>query len=98
MNGERSSGHNLRPRREVSYSHLHINFEEVKVEHKGVEKQPAHAGVVEDATSPTISTEAVFLTALVDALENCDVAIMNVRRGIHASGNGHRSSVLGEAK
>ena len=40
--GETSSGHNLRPRREVSYLHLHINFEEVREEHKGVGKQPWH--------------------------------------------------------
>ena len=32
----------------------------------------------EDSTSPTVATEAVFLTAVVDALENCDVAIVDV--------------------
>ena len=182
--GKRDSGHNLRPRREVSYSHLHINFEEVHVEtveeedegvgydvpdlvdrnddddsddsdetedaaplatpqmsmkrgikmfgEQGVkavadELQQLHDRKVmkskhskdltwkqrrdalgylmflkrkrcgkvkgrgcadgskqrawttkEDATSPTVSTEAVFLTALIDALENRDVAIVDV--------------------
>jgi Reverse transcriptase (RNA-dependent DNA polymerase) len=32
----------------------------------------------EEATSPTIATEAVFLTAVIDALENRDVAIVDV--------------------
>ena len=32
----------------------------------------------EDASSPTISTEAVFLTSIIDALENRDVAIVDV--------------------
>jgi Reverse transcriptase (RNA-dependent DNA polymerase) len=32
----------------------------------------------EDASSPTISTEAVFLTSVIDALENRDVAIVDV--------------------
>jgi hypothetical protein len=32
----------------------------------------------EESTSPTISTEAVFLTAVIDALENRDVAIVDV--------------------
>ena len=32
----------------------------------------------EDSTSPTVATEAVFLTAVVDALENRDVAIVDV--------------------
>jgi hypothetical protein len=32
----------------------------------------------EQATSPTVATEAVFLTAIIDALENRDVAIVDV--------------------
>jgi hypothetical protein len=32
----------------------------------------------EDAVSPTICTEAVFLTAVIDALEDNDVAILDV--------------------
>ena len=32
----------------------------------------------EDTTSPTITTEAVFLTAMIDALENCDVAVIDI--------------------
>ena len=32
----------------------------------------------EDSTAPTVSTEAVFLTAGIDALENRDVAVLNV--------------------
>ena len=32
----------------------------------------------EDSTSPTISTEAVFLTAIVDAWENRKVAVLDV--------------------
>ena len=49
----KGSVHNLRPRRKVAYSHFHINFEEMKVEHaeeqtKGVEQQPARDEAVED--------------------------------------------------
>jgi hypothetical protein len=168
--GERSSRHNLRPRRHRSYSHLHANSsagnkgvaEEMTT---GVDQQPKHnpeedkplatsqmsmkrgikvfgdAGIKavadelqqlhdrvvmeakhakeltpaerkdalaylmflkrkrsgkvkgrgcadgrkqrawtnkEDATSPTIATEAVFLTAVIDALEDRDVAIVDV--------------------
>ena len=32
----------------------------------------------EDATSPTVSTEAVFLTAVIDALEGREVAVVDV--------------------
>ena len=32
----------------------------------------------EDSTAPTVSTEAVFLTAVIDALENRDVAVLDV--------------------
>lgn len=32
----------------------------------------------EDATSPTVSAEAIFLMAVIDALEGCDVAIVDV--------------------
>ena len=32
----------------------------------------------EDSTAPPVSTEAVFLTAVIDALENRDVAVLNV--------------------
>ena len=32
----------------------------------------------EDTTSPTITTEVVFLTAMIDALENCDMAIIDI--------------------
>jgi Reverse transcriptase (RNA-dependent DNA polymerase) len=167
--GERRSDHNLRLRRKVSYSHLHINFEELNLGHleelnqgvecneeqiKGVngqedkplgtplmsmkrgiklfgedgvkavtdelkqlhdrevmkvkhskdltkeQRQDALAYLMwcgkykarecadgrkqrawtnkEDASSPTISTEAVFLTSIIDALENRDVAIFDV--------------------
>jgi hypothetical protein len=177
--GERTSSHNLRPRRQRSYSHLHVNFEEFNRSHlevlnkgvdcsderkKGVQPpveqmedgkplatpqmsmqrgiklfgdagvkavadelkqlhdrvvmEPKHTKELtpqqrqdalayfmflkrkrcgkikgrgcadgrkqrawtakEEATSPTISTEAVFLTAVVDALENRDVAIVDV--------------------
>jgi hypothetical protein len=31
--GERRSDHKLRPRRKVSYSHLHVNFEELNLGH-----------------------------------------------------------------
>jgi hypothetical protein len=31
-----------------------------------------------DAASPTVATEVVFLTAVIDALENCDVAVVNI--------------------
>jgi hypothetical protein len=31
-----------------------------------------------DAASPTVATEAVFLTAIIDALENHDVAVINI--------------------
>jgi len=170
--GERTSAHNLRPRRRRSYSHLHVTFmEENKgVENKGVENkgvnptttvepeddtpvstpqmsmkrglklfgeegykavseelQQLHDRVVmtakhatdltpeqrqralgylmflkrkangkvkgrgcadgskqrawtdkEEATAPTIATEAVFLTAIIDAHENRDVAIVDI--------------------
>ena len=32
----------------------------------------------EDASSPKLSTESVLLTSLVDAQENCDVAIVDI--------------------
>lgn len=32
----------------------------------------------EDAASPTVATEAVFLTAVIDAMENCEVAGFDV--------------------
>ena len=32
----------------------------------------------EDLTAPTVSTEAVFLTAVIDALENRDIAVLDV--------------------
>lgn len=41
------------------------------------QKQHAHTAK-EDATSLTVSTEAIFLTAVIDALEGCDVAIVDV--------------------
>jgi hypothetical protein len=31
-----------------------------------------------DAASPTVATEAVFLTVVIDALENCDVAVIDI--------------------
>jgi hypothetical protein len=31
-----------------------------------------------DAASPTVATEVVFLTAIIDALENRDVAVVNI--------------------
>jgi hypothetical protein len=32
----------------------------------------------EDATSPTVATESVLLTAVIDALENLDVAVVDI--------------------
>ena len=32
----------------------------------------------EDAASPTVATEAVFLTSVIDALENREVAVFDV--------------------
>ena len=40
-------------------------------------KQRAHIAK-EDSTAPTVSTEVVFLTAVIDALENRDVAVLDV--------------------
>jgi hypothetical protein len=31
-----------------------------------------------DAASPTVATEAVFLTAIINALENRDIAVVNI--------------------
>ena len=38
----------------------------------------------EEATAPTVSTEAVFLTAIIDALENREVAVLDVPGSFHA--------------
>ena len=32
----------------------------------------------EESTAPTVSTEAVFLTAVIDALENRDITVLDV--------------------
>jgi hypothetical protein len=32
----------------------------------------------EDATSPTVTTESILLTAVIDALENRDVAVVDI--------------------
>ena len=41
-------------------------------------KETASVHNKEEAASPTVSTEAVFLTAIIDALEGRDTAIVNL--------------------
>ena len=51
-----------------------------KIEGRGCadgQKQRAYIAK-EDSTAPTVSTEVVFLTAVIDALENRDVAVLDV--------------------
>jgi hypothetical protein len=42
----------------------------------------------ENASSPTVVTESVLLTSLVDAQENRDVAIVDIPNGVHSDGCG----------